>query len=166
MTPNIKLVVRPWSLALLRLNAPPASSPRELITVMIQELQSNSSGVRRDTFSIFSLVRLSTYAADFRNPSALRTGRSLLRYATNLLYRPDYPPCHRTIYLRGASGSIPRSILATRSRCRTTIAVIATAQPPAIATIGINSGPKLKIDSMRHLPRQLKLNFLNFSSRL
>src|SRR6266700_5797849 len=58
-------------------------------------------------------------------------------------------------YLRDASGSIPRSILATRSRCRTTIMVIATAQPPMIPKIGISSGPKLRIDSMPHLQQSV-----------
>jgi hypothetical protein len=94
LTPNIKLVVGRSSLVidLVRFNVPPASSPRELIAVVIQELQSNSSGVRWDASSILSVGRESAYATNLRNPSALRTGRSLLRHATNLLYRPDHPP--------------------------------------------------------------------------
>ena len=57
----------------------------------------------------------------------------------------------RILYLRGASGSIPRSILAIRSWCLSTITVIAIAPPTITETIGISNGPKLMIHSMLHL---------------
>src|SRR5260370_549366 len=54
-------------------------------------------------------------------------------------------------YLCGASGSMPRSILAIRSWCLRTMLVIAIAPPTMTATIGIRNGPNLRISPMRHL---------------
>ena len=48
----------------------------------------------------------------------------------------------------GRSGSMPRSIFATRSRCRRTSTTIAITPPTIIAVIGIRNGPNLVIASI------------------
>jgi hypothetical protein len=147
----------------MRLNVPPASSSRKFITVVIQKFKSNRPGVCRNAILVLLLVGLPAYAANFRNPPAVRTRGSLPRYSVDLLDRPDQPSGH---YLCGASGSIPRSILAIRSWCLSTSTVIATPQPPRIATIGISSGPKPRIDSMKSPLRRLALDAVRMNPAL
>src|SRR6266852_920734 len=54
--------------------------------------------------------------------------------------------------LRGKSGSIPRSIFASRSWCRKISTTIVITPPTRNAVIGIRNGPKLTIDSMIRIP--------------